>query len=128
MEVRVRPTPTKTGQMTGLFFINIKKFEMHILSIDQFNEKLTATSVSLSDLNSIKIDKAKKPSVMERRLTNALSHLIDGYAYTFDQKGIITSGYILYQPKVPSLNLTFIFSGYFCLEWYTTSSVPFIVQ
>lgn len=32
---------------------------MHILSIDQFNEKLTATSISLSDLKSVKIDKAK---------------------------------------------------------------------
>ena len=65
---------------------------MHILSIDQFNEKLTATSISLSDLKSVKIDKTKKPSVMESRLTNALSHLIDGYAYTFDQKGIVNGG------------------------------------
>lgn len=65
---------------------------MHILSIDQFNEKLTATSISLSDLKSVKIDKPKKPYVMERRLTNALSHLIDGYGYTFDQKGIVNGG------------------------------------
>ena len=65
---------------------------MHILSIDQFNEKLTATSISLSDLKSVKIDKAKKPSVMERRLTNALSHLVDGYGYTFNQRGIVNGG------------------------------------
>lgn len=65
---------------------------MHILSIDQFNEKLTATSISLSDLKSVKIDKPKKPSVMERRLTSALSRLIDGYGYTFDQKGIVNGG------------------------------------
>lgn len=65
---------------------------MHILSIDQFNEKLTATSISLSDLNSVKIDKVKKPSVMDRRLTNALSHLIDGYGYTFNQRGIVNGG------------------------------------
>lgn len=29
---------------------------------------------------------------MEKRLTNALSHLIDGYGYTFDQKGIVDGG------------------------------------
>lgn len=55
---------------------------MHILSIDQFNEKLTVTPVSLSDLKSVKIDKAQTPAVAHTKLTSSLRHLIDGYAYT----------------------------------------------
>lgn len=54
---------------------------MHILSIDQFNEKLTVTPVSLSDLKSVKIDKAQTPAVSHAKLTSSLRHLIDGYAY-----------------------------------------------